>query len=41
VTGFITEGAIGNTAAEAQGTDLIPSTVGEVASATFGQAFAD
>jgi len=38
--GFITEGEIGNTAAEAQGTDLIPSTGGEVAAATFGRALA-
>lgn len=41
MTGFFTQGAIGNTLAEAAGTDLIPSTTGEVLAAQMGQTFAE
>lgn len=39
--GLFTEGEIGNSLAEAQGTDLIPSTTGEVLGAQFRQTFAE
>ena len=41
MSGFITEGEIGNTLAESAGTDLIPSTPGEVRGAAFEQAWAN
>lgn len=37
MSGFYTEGEIGNTLAEAEGTSLIPTTTGEVLSATLQQ----
>lgn len=41
MSGFFTEGEIGNTLAEAEGTSLIPSTTGEVLGAQFRQSFAE
>ena len=41
MSGFFTEGQIGNTLAEAEGTALIPSTMGAVLGAQFGQTFAE
>lgn len=41
MSGFFTEGEIGNTLAEAEGTALIPSTTGEVLGAQFRQSFAE
>lgn len=41
MSGFFTEGQIGNTLAEREGTDLIPSSTGEVLGAQFGQTFAE
>jgi hypothetical protein len=41
MTGFFTEGEIGNTAAEAEGTSLIPATTGEVQRAQWVQTFAE
>jgi len=41
MSGFFTEGEIGNTLAETEGTNLIPSTTGEVLGAQFRQSFAE
>lgn len=41
MSGFFTEGEIGNTLAEAEGTALIPSTTGEVLGAQFNQSLAE
>ena len=41
MSGFFTEGEIGNTLAEAEGTALIPSTTGEVLGAQFRQTFVE
>lgn len=41
MSGFFTEGEIGNTLAEAEGTSLIPATTGEVLGAAFNQALAE
>lgn len=41
MTGFFTEGEIGNSLAEAEGTARIPATTGEVLSAQFSQSFAE
>jgi hypothetical protein len=41
MTGFFTEGEIGNSLAEAEGTARIPATTGEVLGAQFSQSFAE
>jgi hypothetical protein len=41
MTGFFTEGEIGNSLAESEGIKLIPSTTGEVLGAQFSQSFAE
>jgi hypothetical protein len=41
MSGYITEGPIGNSLAEAEGTAQIPATFGQAMGATFGQAFAE